>query len=134
MPTFGERSTTNLAECRPELQKVAFEAIKLVDFAVICGFRNKADQNKAKAEGRSKAAWGQSPHNFAPSFAFDIAPWHRTKPNIRWEGPGAIEAFEEMGRIVMQCADNVGVQLTWGRDFSFVDYPHFELTHWRDLK
>ena len=138
MPSFGSRSTLLLSEAHPDLQRVMREAIKDFDFAVICGYRNKADQTKAKAEGKSNAAFGQSPHNFQPALAVDIVPWHANrKPNIDWEDT---KSFEAMGVVVMAAADRLGIKLKWGKDFKnskgqpLVDLPHFELLNWRDLK
>ena len=51
MPTFSKRSLDNLAACHPDLQKVAHEAIKHLDFTVICGHRGREAQNKAYKKG-----------------------------------------------------------------------------------
>lgn len=126
MPTFGSRSLENLSQAHPDLQRVMHEAIKEYDFTVICGHRGKADQEKAYKEGNSNAKWLQSPHNYKPALAVDVVPYP-----IDWKNT---KRFEQMGQIIMACADRLGVQLKWGKDFSFVDYPHFELLNWRDLK
>lgn len=126
MPTFGQRSLDNLSEAHPDLQRVMHEAIKEYDFTVICGYRGKAEQDQAFKEKKSKARFGQSPHNFKPALAVDVVPYP-----IDWKNT---KRFEQMGQVIMACAERLGVQLKWGKDFSFVDYPHFELLNWRDLK
>lgn len=133
MPTFGQRSLENLSEAHPDLQRAMHEAIKEYDFTVICGHRGKADQEKAYKEGNSNAKWLQSPHNYKPALAVDIAPYP-----IDWKN---IKRFDELGNIVMACAERLGVKLRWGKHFkskrtgkSLADYPHFELDDWQSYK
>lgn len=125
MPKFGEKSKRILSEAHPDLRRVMNEAIKSFDFSVICGYRGKEDQEKAFREKKSKARFGQSPHNFKPSRAVDITPYP-----LDWND---IEAFKKMGAAVMAAAEKCGVALTWGATFSFRDYPHFELKNWRNM-
>jgi peptidoglycan LD-endopeptidase CwlK len=120
VPSFSKRSLDNLASCDPALQKVAHEAIKYYDFTVICGHRGKAAQDKAVAEGKSKAKWPTSKHNSNPSLAFDATPvpldWNDTK------------SFHAMAKHMKTAANTVGVKIKWGGDFkNFFDGPHFEL-------
>lgn len=126
MPVFGARSKQCLSEAHPLLQIVMNEAIKKYDFSVICGYRGKEAQEEAFREGHSNARFGQSPHNFKPSFAVDIVPYP-----LDWND---IAAFNRMGQHVMSVASRLDVKLKWGRDFSFKDYPHFELLDWKRLK
>lgn len=126
MYKFGKRSLTCLSECQPQLVKVAHEAIKTYDFAVICGHRDRAAQEEALRSGNSRAKFGQSPHNFKPSYAFDAVPWP-----VDWKD---IAAFEAMGKTIMAAADRLNIAVTWGKSFKgLVDYPHFELTGWRNM-
>lgn len=128
--SFGKRSLRCLSECHPDLQKVANHAIKHggMDFAVYCGHRNEADQNRAKAEGKSRLSFPHSKHNKFPSHAFDAAPYP-----IDWND---IERFKKLGEIMLASARAVGVQIRWGGDFNMDgdkttrdawDKPHFEL-------
>lgn len=126
MPTFSKRSLDNLTQAHPDLQRVMKAAILYTDFTVICGYRGRADQDKALAEKRSKARFGQSPHNFTPALAVDIVPYP-----LNWND---LKAFDEMGAVVMREALKLNVALTWGKFFSFKDYPHFELKDWQKLK
>ena len=68
----------------PKLKKIIEELGKHLNFLVVCGFRNEIDQNKAFREGRSKAKWGQSAHNFTPCKAVDIIPYNGGN-KIDWE-------------------------------------------------
>ena len=49
MPYFGERSTRNLKEAAPELQRLFNEVIKHRDCAVIEGHRPQEEQDAAAA-------------------------------------------------------------------------------------
>jgi peptidoglycan LD-endopeptidase CwlK len=120
VPSFSKRSLDNLASCDPALQKVAHEAIKHYDFTVICGHRGKAAQDKAVAEGKSKAKWPTSKHNAMPSLAFDATP-----VPLDWND---IKSFHAMAKHMKTAANTVGVKIKWGGDFKgFFDGPHFEL-------
>ena len=126
MAAFGARSLKFLDECHPDLQRVAHEAIRHYDFSVYCGHRGQAEQEAAFKSGHSNARFGQSPHNFDPSRAFDAAPFP-----IDWDD---IKRFNELGEVIKQAGLTVGVPVTWGGDFkSLKDRPHFELTNWRNL-
>lgn len=126
MPAFSSRSLAHLDECHSLLQIVAHEAIKMFDFAITDGHRGEAEQEKAYRLGYSKARWGQSPHNLAPSCAFDACPYP-----IDWDD---LKRFNDMGKAMLEAAARVNVALTWGGNFKrFVDRPHFELTDWRTI-
>lgn len=127
MPVFSKRSRDNLAQAHPDLQRIMHEAIKETDFTVICGYRNKKDQDQAFKEGKSRARFGASPHNFAPAYAVDIMPY-----------PEAFKAtvarWEEMTNVIVRVADRLGIKIKLGRDFpGLVDRPHFELAGWREM-
>jgi peptidoglycan L-alanyl-D-glutamate endopeptidase CwlK len=120
MPHLSPSSLKYLAECHPDLQKVAKECIKTFDFRVICGHRGKAEQDRVVREGKSKAKWPTSKHNSKPSRAFDAVP----EP-VDWKN---IERFRTMADHMKLAAKRVGVKITWGGDFkTFFDGPHFEL-------
>ena len=125
MYKFGIRSQNNLRDAHPLLVKVANEAIKTCDFTVICSYRGKEEQDAAFRAGKSRARFGQSPHNYKKSLAIDIVPHP-----LDWND---LAAFERMGFAFMSAADRLGVPIVWGRYFStLVDYPHFELHNWND--
>lgn len=128
MPSLGKRSLANLETCDRRLQAVAHDAIQDFDFAVICGHRDKAAQDKAVAEKKSKTPWPTSKHNSIPSQAMDLVPYP-----VDW---GNRSAFVIMAKVVLSAAEKLGVELRWGGDFrrdgdlttdDAWDLPHFEL-------
>ena len=118
-PHFGTRSRKNLATCHPDLQRVAAEAIKHFDFTVICGHRNRANQEAAVASGASKLHWPKSRHNSNPSEAMDCVPHP-----LDWKDE---DAFTAMAAEIKTAAERLGVALDWGFDLWGWDMPHFEL-------
>lgn len=105
-------------------------AILEYDFTVLCGHRNKEDQDKAFAEGNSKTPWPKSKHNKIPSWAVDIAPYP-----IDWND---MDRFKQLAKIVLRIADELAVPIRWGGDFNTDgdkttndawDKPHFELIY-----
>lgn len=120
MPHFSARSLAHLATCHPDLQRLAHAAIEKMDFAVICGHRNKADQENAVAQGRSKCHWPTSKHNSYPSLAMDLAPWP-----IDWDNT---KAFKALASVVKETAKELGISIEWAGDWRhFAEYPHFQL-------
>jgi peptidoglycan L-alanyl-D-glutamate endopeptidase CwlK len=133
MPKFSVASRIRLAQAHPDIQQVMNEAIKTYDFSVICGYRNKVDQEKAYQAGNSKAHFLQSPHNYKPSVAVDIVPYP-----LDWND---LDAFKKLGAHIMATAKKLHVSLRWGADWNmngrtddekFRDFPHFELHPWRN--
>lgn len=129
---FGRRSLHNLSNCHKDLQAVAHEAIKHIDFTVTTGHRNKRDQEYAYDHGFSNAHYGQSPHNYWPSLAFD-----------GYLFPIDVDDAARcriLAPVILDAAKTVGVALTWGGDFpkitgrKFVDLPHFQLTDWKRIR
>lgn len=119
MPSFGERSTNNLASADPKLRQLFNEVIKTMDCTVLCGFRNEADQNTAYANGFSKVQWPNSKHNTFPSKAVDVAPWP-----LDWKDTAS---FEVLGSFVFQKAKEMGIDIEWGGTWHFTDLPHYQL-------
>ena len=132
MPRFSENSRSRLLSCHPTIIRVFSEAIKLIDFSVICGFRGEAEQNRAYDQGYSQVRYPHSKHNSDPSLAIDIAMWHQSEPHIHWDSP---EEFIYLAGHIMACAGRFDTPLIWGGDWnadnqwnqSFYDYGHFEL-------
>ena len=128
MYKFGTRSKNNLLSCDRRLQEVLDEAIKVIDFTVLCGHRGESEQNKAFHEGRSKLKFPDSEHNEMPSKAVDIAPYP-----IDWNN---IERFAHLIGIVRGIAHTKGYTLRCGCDWdndgditdqSFMDWTHIEI-------
>lgn len=120
MPEFSKASKDKLATCHPFLQEICYELIKEIDFTVICGHRNKEEQDAAFSKGSSKLKWPKSKHNSEPSRAVDIAPYP-----IDWNNH---VAFESLAKRFKQIAEEKSIKIKWGGDFKgFRDLPHFEL-------
>ncbi len=126
MPIFGGRSLRNLADAHPDIQRVMKAAIADFDFMVLQSSRTMEEQEADFAKGVSKAHWLQSPHDFSPSYAVDCCPYP-----VNWNN---IARFADMSRVILTHAKALGVDLTWGGSWkSIKDFPHFEMTGWREL-
>lgn len=128
MPKFSAVSQARLHTCDPRLQLLLNTVIKTVDFAVLCGHRNEADQNKAFAEGKTTKEWPMSKHNRFPSLAVDIAP-----SPIDWKDTAR---FARLFGYIERVAEELGIKVRWGGDWNgnyrtadekLVDMPHIEL-------
>ncbi len=133
MATFGNRSRKNLNETHEDLQLLFNEVIKYYDCSVICGHRNRTDQNKAYHEGRSTLKYPRSKHNSLPSKAVDVVPYFKNRPHIRWDDT---DKFYEFVGFVQGVAAMLDIKITCGHnwdmddelhDSSFIDLPHFQL-------
>lgn len=121
MPKFSANSTKRLATCHPKLQQLFNEVIKEADCSVLCGFRNKREQEEAFTSGNSMLNWPKSKHNQVPSLAVDVIPYP-----IDWRDT---PRFIEFAELVKKKAKELGIRIRCGADFpKFKDYPHYELT------
>lgn len=125
---FGTRSKKCLGEAHPDLQRLFNEVIKVIDCSVIKGYRGKAEQNKAHAEGKSGLKFPRSKHNRVPSLAVDVVPWP-----LDWRDT---KRFYKFGELVVGVAKDLDIPLRWGGDWdgdgdykdqSFNDLVHFEI-------
>lgn len=128
MYKFGKRSKECLSTCHEDLQKLFNEVIKYYDCSVICGHRNKEDQDRAYHEGHSGVQWPDSRHNRLPSMAVDVIPWP-----VDWKDE---KRFYMFVGIVRGIAAIMGIKILVGADWdgdmevkdqNFHDLPHFEL-------
>ncbi len=126
MASFSKTSEKRLQTCHPDIAAVCRELIKQYDFAVLCGHRTKAEQNKAFENGNSRLIYPQSAHNKTPSHAVDIAPYP-----IDW---GNLMRFREMWHrfdalaSLMRERGEIESEFEWGGEWnSFKDYPHIEI-------
>lgn len=134
MPAFGNTSLLRLSTCDARLIDLMKTAIKdsPVDFSIVCGHRNKEDQDKACAEGKSKTPFPTSKHNSFPSQAVDICPC-TADGKADWNNRAAYVAIAAH---VLGLAKDKGLHIRWGGDFhedgnkttnDAWDMPHFEL-------
>lgn len=130
MPYFGARSKLRLSSCHPHIQDVMNTVIPHIDFTIIYGFRNEADQTAAfeARPQRSQVPWPQSTHNTDPSEGIDVAPFP-----IAWDDR---ERFTLLAGMILMAAYDLGIVLRWGGDWDrdtevkdnkFDDLGHFEL-------
>jgi len=142
MPSFGTRSRARLATCHQLLVGVCEEVIQYYDFTVLCGHRGEQEQDEAFATGHSKLQFPASKHNhlddreMPESLAVDIAPWHKTKPHIRWDNE---REFTYLAGQIIMAANFFNVDIRWGgnwdRDQDLYD-PNvpFDLVHFELLE
>lgn len=128
---MNQTSLRKLRTAHEKLQQIAHAVDRVYPIQVICGERNKIDQEEAFKKGFSKVHFPESKHNVCPqegrfkSHAIDIVPDPDRNPaTIDWND--RIE-FEKMLLVVEQVADSFDIKIRLGRDFSFVDLPHCEL-------
>jgi len=138
MPKFGRKSKERLDTCHPDLQVLFNHVIERIDCSVLCGHRGKEDQNKAVAEGRSKAVYPKGRHNASPSLACDVAPypvdWNDRERWFYFAGfvLATAKILKELGEI--------SHNIRWGGNWrgfnngiidfkknTFDDLPHFEI-------
>jgi peptidoglycan LD-endopeptidase CwlK len=136
MNHFSETSKARLKTCHRDLQTLFGHVIQEMDCTIVCGHRDKPEQDKAFSEGKSKLQYPKSKHNHNPSWAVDVAPYENGK--IDWSR----EQLLFFAGYVKGWADHlymIGVishRIRLGADFSmdndindekFKDEPHFEL-------
>ncbi|QHV97938.1 M15 family metallopeptidase [Spirosoma endbachense] len=87
---------------------------------------NDGDGKVDEADERvTNAKAGQSPHNFNPSYAFDVA-FLDSKGNSVWSD---LTLFNDFAKLVLKTSG-----ITWGGNFlTLKDRPHFELTGWAGM-
>ena len=144
MPNFGTKSRERLETCHEYLQTLFNAVVQEVDCSVVCGYRNKADQDKAVASGNSKAVYPKGKHNSRPSTAVDVYPYpisfkDKDLPRFYWFA-GWVLAKAKILRNVGEITHKIKWGGNWrglnnGKiDFSYNmrkdvldDLPHFEL-------
>ena len=126
MPKFSRASAQRLATCHPDIRQVCEQLIKTYDFSVTCGHRGKAEQDKAVAQGKSRAKWPASAHNKLPSLAVDIVPYP-----VDWNDTGRFRelaaAFFAVANLLKERGE-ISSQFVWGGNWrTLKDYPHYEI-------
>lgn len=128
MPTFSKLSEQRLGMADSRIQALLQEAIKHIDFTILCTYRNEDEQEDAYRTGRSKVRWPNSKHNRRPSVAVDLAPFP-----VDWTDTAR---FARLAGYIERIAHEQGIKLRWGGDFdrdgrtkgeAFVDMPHLEI-------
>jgi peptidoglycan LD-endopeptidase CwlK len=137
-------SSRNIADAHPILQtqfliaKAAFEkANPSIEVFLTCTYRpgeeqtalfnqpfdhkdndgdGKIDETDEKV---TNAKAGQSPHNFYPSLAIDVA--FKVNGKVDWSSKWFVEFAKYMKTD----------KIDWGGDWRFKDTPHYEVKGWR---
>jgi len=155
MYTFGRGSLLRREGLCVELQETADEAIKIIDFSIVCSVRFKEKQDLAFKNGTSHLKWPQSKHNIIPARpkaeAIDI--WPYIPPFGALSGhPSQIasialmydidvqaacmfvyEAFARLAGVFQACAILKGYKTIWGGDWdndgNLLDQKFNDLPH-----
>lgn len=113
----------------PKLKLIIDDVLAVRSIGITCSIRSRRDQEQAFNLKRSKAHFGQSPHNYFPALAFDFIPMPFKEAD--WSNS---KRFAEVAADIKDIAAKLKVTIHWGGDWeTFKDYPHIELYHWRDL-
>ena len=149
MPYFSSVSRNRLDSCHPDIHRVMSIAIDVYDFSILCGERDKEEQDRCFAEGLSQVQYPDSRHNTEPSLAVDVAPYPVRGPNdldalierlVENMAPmrqimaainrkiERVARFHRLAGLIQGIAIAEKVDLEWGGDFvNFKDLPHFQL-------
>ena len=128
MPEFGKTSNRKLNTADPLLQHLFRQVVQEYDCSILTGHRNKADQDRAFKNGKSKLKFPKGKHNKKPSRALDVAPYP-----IDWNDA---KRFYHFAGYVQGVARRLGIEIRWGGDWNrnfdlndqnFNDLVHFEL-------
>lgn len=122
-------------QCDVRLQDLFRVVSRKFDIRILCGHRNKEDQERAFREGKSNLHFPNSKHNKTPALAIDVAPGFMEDGvfKIDWND---VKAFSYMAGYARAIADQMHLHLRWGgdwdmdgqvRDNRFQDLPHFEI-------
>lgn len=118
---LDKESSNKLSQCDIRIQEVLNEASKITDFKVVCGYRNKAEQNLVYKEGYSRVEWPNSKHNRQPSLAVDIVP-------VPFKGYHDHCAFSFLAGVIKAVAYYKNINIIWGGNWhNLLDLCHFEL-------
>lgn len=122
MCKLSATSLLKLEKVHPDLQKIFKEAIKdtPIDFTITCGWRGEKEQNRAFEQGNSKLKFPQSKHNKMPAMAVDAVPFPKM-----WDASDS--EWLLLSNHILSTAKKLGIKLTWGGSWKFVDKPHYEL-------
>lgn len=131
MYKFSKRSQERLDTCHPKLKELFSEVIKYKDCSILCGYRDKDEQDELFKSGKSKAKWPNSYHNKIPSLAVDVLPYPFNVED--WTDTRKLYMFVGFVRAI---AAKLNIKIRsgadWDGDFevkdqNFHDLPHFEL-------
>ena len=87
MSVLSIRSQDKLDTCNADLVRLFNEVIKGYDCTILCGRRDKQEQEQAYIDKKSKVRYPHSPHNRYPSMGIDVSPYPIPKNwgRISWD-------------------------------------------------
>jgi len=131
---WSKRSENILKTCHKDLQKIMDYVLEYVDISIICGFRDKVEQDKAFDGGFTQVQFPDSEHNISPSNAVDVIPYpegYKSHAKFYY-----IAGIVEVITNILHSHKVITHKVRWGgdwdrdKDFSdqkFNDLAHFEL-------
>lgn len=136
MYSFSQRSKNNLLFIHPDLVKVMNEAIKNspIDFIITDGIRSTEEQRKLYNQGRTTPGKivtnadgvnNKSNHQVKSDgygYAVDLYPFYNGSAQLN-----DAKGLKVISDHIKSVAKELGVNVQWGGDWKFKDYPHFEL-------
>lgn len=136
MYSFSQRSKNNLLFIHPDLVKVMNEAIKNspIDFIITDGIRSTEEQRKLYNQGRTTPGKivtnadgvnNKSNHQVKTDgygYAVDLYPFYNGSAQLN-----DAKSLKVIADHIKSVAKELGVNVQWGGDWKFKDYPHFEL-------
>jgi hypothetical protein len=86
-------------------------------------FRTQSEQDHLRKTGRSKAYYPRAPHcqGAAVDIVHGVHHWDLTKGE-----------WDRIGILGKEVARKLGIEITWGGDWSFYDPAHWELKGWQN--
>ena len=125
MYKFSELSLQRLYSCHPELQRLMHTVMaeQYMDFSVLCGFRDREDQNNDVKRGTSKLCWPHGRHNHRPSLAVDVCAYPVNDFN-----QDNTDRTIQLSKYVLSVAEKLEIPVFWGGHWShFKDIYHYQL-------
>lgn len=88
-----------------------------------CVWRGEAEQTRLYVQGRSKAAYGDSAHNYgcAVDLVHGTLAWNMTE-----------RSWAVIAHVGKELAASKGWKLEWGGSWKFYDPAHWQLADWRE--
>jgi peptidoglycan L-alanyl-D-glutamate endopeptidase CwlK len=135
MPKFSQKSLKKLNTVHPDLQRLFMKVIKRFDCTITSGLRTAQEQNELYKKGRAVvdghmqivdksavvtyADGYQKKSNHQGGNAVDVVPY----PSLWSDETELIR----LGGYVKSVAIELGIDIEWGGDWKWKDYPHYQL-------
>jgi len=136
MAVFGKGSLEKLKGVHPKLVSLMMESIKdtPIDFTITDGVRTTKRQQELYAQGRTKPGVivtkadgiknksNHQPKSDGYGHAIDFCPYVNGK--LDWNNT---KGFRSIGEHIKAKAKQLGIAISYGGDWKFLDLPHVEL-------